>query len=463
MKQKILGNLKMKKQPPPSEGSKVTFGHNMRSPSGKSKNPPSTSKIDFSDSSDFSTDATYEDLLSSSHDKSSKIVDVDRLKSIAWKGIPFYYRPTVWRIFLDYEPSNTSLRAAALKHKRDDYFDCVERVFSESQRHLWTNSQKQTETQILKDLPRTHIQLLRNNERVQLLFERILFVWAVRHPASGYVQGMNDLLQPFFYVFLSEKLIDLHISQDSADIQQIQMTFEDIEHITSLDGLTNEAINEIEADCFWCFSKLLDGIQDMFTKDQPALYKMLDGLCSIINRVAPELAETIRSEEIQYQEFAFRWMNCLLVREFPMKLVLRLWDTYVCDPQKISMRHVYFCAAMMELLLQPYLKGLSHSDFVIRIQDPFMKQNSTGSISLTKSPASSPPSSPSFVDRDIHRSRSEGSDMSARPKSQTFPANRKLEKKKTCWDENDMEMVLAQAYVYERMFQASTHLKNPPK
>ncbi|KTG04831.1 hypothetical protein cypCar_00008908, partial [Cyprinus carpio] len=37
-----------------------------------------------------------------------------------------------------------------------------------------------------------------------LVFERILFIWAIRHPASGYVQGINDLVTPFFVVFLSE-------------------------------------------------------------------------------------------------------------------------------------------------------------------------------------------------------------------------------------------------------------------
>jgi hypothetical protein len=39
---------------------------------------------------------------------------------------------------------------------------------------------------------------------VQELFERILFIWAIRHPASGYVQGINDLVTPFFVVFISE-------------------------------------------------------------------------------------------------------------------------------------------------------------------------------------------------------------------------------------------------------------------
>lgn len=39
---------------------------------------------------------------------------------------------------------------------------------------------------------------------VQEMFERILFIWAIRHPASGYVQGMNDLVTPFYIVFLQE-------------------------------------------------------------------------------------------------------------------------------------------------------------------------------------------------------------------------------------------------------------------
>lgn len=40
------------------------------------------------------------------------------------------------------------------------------------------------------------------------IFERILYIWAIRHPACGYVQGINDLVTPFFVVFLSDTLSD---------------------------------------------------------------------------------------------------------------------------------------------------------------------------------------------------------------------------------------------------------------
>ena len=31
---------------------------------------------------------------------------------------------------------------------------------------------------------------------------------------------------------------------------------------------------------------------------------------------------------VDYLQFAFRWMNCLLMRELPLRCSIRLWDTY---------------------------------------------------------------------------------------------------------------------------------------
>jgi ADP-ribose pyrophosphatase YjhB (NUDIX family) len=48
--------------------------------------------------------------------------------------------------------------------------------------------------------------LFYNNRLVQQMLERVLFIRAIRNPAYGYVQGINDLLTPFMAVFLSEHL-----------------------------------------------------------------------------------------------------------------------------------------------------------------------------------------------------------------------------------------------------------------
>ena len=58
--------------------------------------------------------------------------------------------------------------------------------------------------QVLVDVPRTNPDVpLLHTEFVQRSLERVLYVWALRHPASGYVQGVNDLATPFYAVFLS--------------------------------------------------------------------------------------------------------------------------------------------------------------------------------------------------------------------------------------------------------------------
>ena len=287
---------------------------------------------------------------------SEPVVNLERLKSLSWAGIPDQFRADVWRLFLDYMPINSANRGASLRHKRSDYFDCAERLFDQTQRNLWTNAQKQTEAQILRDLPRTHLNILKI-EHVQNLFLRVLFVWAVRHPASGYVQGMNDLLQPFFYTFA------LSYSQNKNIDEFVQQTELDI---------SEEDFKNVEADCFWCFSKLLDGLQDLYTKDQPGLYKMLDHLKQVISSADPQLAKWIEDEEIQYQEFAFRWMNCLLVREFSPTVLFRLWDTYLGNHTKISFTHVFVCAAFLNMLHNRLITK-PHSEFVMEIQmiDPY--------------------------------------------------------------------------------------------
>lgn len=59
--------------------------------------------------------------------------------------------------------------------------------------------------QIHIDIPRmSPLIALFQQKTVQEMFERILFIWAIRHPASGYVQGINDLVTPFYVVFLQE-------------------------------------------------------------------------------------------------------------------------------------------------------------------------------------------------------------------------------------------------------------------
>lgn len=59
--------------------------------------------------------------------------------------------------------------------------------------------------QIHIDIPRTSPETpLFQVPVVQECLERLLYIWSIRHPASGYVQGINDLATPFIVTFLQE-------------------------------------------------------------------------------------------------------------------------------------------------------------------------------------------------------------------------------------------------------------------
>ena len=44
------------------------------------------------------------------------------------------------------------------------------------------------------------------HENIQTSLKRILFIWHMRHPQSGYVQGMCDIAIPFMIIYLDEYL-----------------------------------------------------------------------------------------------------------------------------------------------------------------------------------------------------------------------------------------------------------------
>jgi hypothetical protein len=63
---------------------------------------------------------------------------------------------------------------------------------------------------------------------------------------------------------------------------------------------------------------------------------MVSTLRELITRIDVPLANHLNEEGIEFIQFSFRWMNCLLMREFTVKNVIRMWDTYVvCTPSSL--------------------------------------------------------------------------------------------------------------------------------
>lgn len=264
----------------------------------------------------------------------SSSISLTELRDSAWSGLPEEVRAMSWQILLGYLPTSSERRVATLERKRKEYLDGVRQAFEKgtsandaavvvgvggttsspvTQRGKGRGLDEAIWHQISIDVPRTNPHLeLYSYEATQRSLERILYVWAIRHPASGYVQGINDLVTPFWQVFLGSYITD-----------------SDIESGMDPGQLPKQVLDAVEADSFWCLTKLLDGIQDNYIYAQPGIQRQVAALRDLTTRIDSNLAKHLEAENVEFIQFSFRWMNCLLMREISVRNTIRMWDTYL--------------------------------------------------------------------------------------------------------------------------------------
>ncbi|XP_061187749.1 TBC1 domain family member 22B-like isoform X2 [Saccostrea echinata] len=275
--------------------------------------------------------------------------DLDELRKLSWSGIPKLVRATAWKILSGYLPACVDRREPTLQRKRHEYFGFIEQYYDTRHQEI----HQDTFRQILKDIPRmTSLAHLFQQKVVQEIFERILYIWAIRHPASGYVQGINDLVTPFFVVFLSE-FIDNDVESENFDLCQ----------------LPQETLNIIEADSFWCTSRLLDGIQDNYTFAQPGIQMKVNALKELIKRIDVPLYKHLEEHCVEFLQFSFRWMNNILMREIPLRCTIRLWDTYQAEQNGFADFHLYVCAAFLVRFTQDVLREQDFQGILMFLQN----------------------------------------------------------------------------------------------
>lgn len=261
-------------------------------------------------------------------------INVGELREAAWSGLPSEVRAMSWQLLLGYLPTSSERRVATLERKRKEYLDGVRQAFdrgsasnfvpatglaalqSSPASQLRGKNRGLDEAvwhQISIDVPRTNPHLeLYSYEATQRSLERILYLWAIRHPASGYVQGINDLVTPFWQVFLGQYITDSEVDSGMDPGQ-----------------LPKAVLDAVEADSFWCLTKLLDGIQDNYIHAQPGIQRQVAALRDLTARIDGTLAKHMEREGVEFIQFSFRWMNCLLMREISVKNTIRMWDTYL--------------------------------------------------------------------------------------------------------------------------------------
>jgi hypothetical protein len=88
----------------------------------------------------------------------------------------------------------------------------------------------------------------------------------------------------------------------------------------------------------------------------------------LVRRNDIELHNHLMEEGLQYMQFSFRWMNCLLLREFPLRAMLRVWDTYFAEDHGFENLHVNVCAVLL-IEYKVQIKSMHFQDVLMFLQD----------------------------------------------------------------------------------------------
>ncbi|KAI5959200.1 GYP1 [Candida margitis] len=342
--------------------------------------------------------AKFKSVLSS-----ESVINIHELRQLSWNGIPNELRALSWSLLLGYLPTNKSRQSSTLKRKRQEYLDGIGNIqinFDEKTKPEASangNREALIYHQINIDVKRTNPSIkLYAYQSTQMSLRKILFLWAMRHPASGYVQGINDLATPFYQIFLYHYLWQLQRKQsmknkddDDGDtdlfIPGYMSNGDDKEenalladknlqnytiHNFDTGKLSQRITSVIESDTYWSLSRLLENITDNYIHEQPGIIRQVKDLRNLVSKIDYDLIKHFDEEGVEFLQFSFRWMNCMLMRELPIELIIRMWDTYLSEqPLGFSAFHTYVCASFL-IKFSTDLKEKDFQEILLFLQSP---------------------------------------------------------------------------------------------
>ena len=300
-----------------------------------------------------------------------KSKDKKKLYEICESGLPDdlpILRAYIWKIILGYLPLDISEWDSTLAKKREEYKIykkfIKEKLKKELEKKEYTS--KDILEQIIKDVYRTNTQFSfffqptdknKNFNKEEILniynkrknwdfsnieevykydnfenethtdvLKRILFTYSSILQDVSYHQGMNEILAPIYYTFSYDKL---YLEENEEDI---------------------------EADSFWSFYFLLNGIKNNFEENQEGLFYKSEILSECLKIVDEDVYNKLLEKNIKCEFFCLRWFVVLFGQDFDMGDVIRIWDfVFSCENKNYLL--FYVCLAVINLRRNVIING----------------------------------------------------------------------------------------------------------
>lgn len=218
----------------------------------------------------------------------------------------------------------------------------------------------------------------------QAMLLDILFIYCKLNPDIGYRQGMHEVLAPMLWV----------VSRDSIELKGSDEP--------PVDGppeqrLIRECFDAhfVEHDTFTMFGIIMQTVKSFYeigstTHITPSAASSNSPIVERSQRIHevylrqsdPELADHLLDIKILPQIFLIRWIRLLFGREFPLDLVLSVWDVLFAEDPTLDLIDLV-CVSML-----------------LRIRQQLLRADYSGALTLLlRYPVPPPPDGPStFVD-----------------------------------------------------------------
>lgn len=284
-------------------------------------------------------------------------IDLNVIRTLCFEGVPdeaFALRAVFWKVVLGYLPPDIFEWDNVLREKRSLYEGFVRDVVLDPP----DRENDLVFDQINKDVFRTRPEMdffaqgvytdtapSMDSEEAQVdpedeefinvtapcrhydILGRILLIYAKLNPGIQYVQGMNELCAPLYFLFCHDPC-----QEASA-----------------------------EADAFFCFTAMMSDLRDAFCKlmdhTENGMHGRIRKLNDLLRVKDMAVWQRLEDNKVQPLYYSLRWVTLLLTQELDMPDLLRVWDSFLSDfAQPHPFLH-YFCVAMIIQIREALLAG----------------------------------------------------------------------------------------------------------
>lgn len=180
--------------------------------------------------------------------------------------------------------------------------------------------------------------------------KRGLYLYAKLNPGITYVQGMNELFAPLYYLFTIERADNDNDNNNSNDSGSGSGRGNENENTEN-----QQSPSSAEVAAFFCFVELMGEFHDHFCKQLDnslvGIRATLSRLSTLLKRHDQDLWQRLEIvNAVQPQYYAFRWITLALTQEFCFSDALRLWDALIAQPA--GERNDYLLLLCLAMLLR---------------------------------------------------------------------------------------------------------------